>query len=145
MILISHRGNIDGKNDSENNPKYIDQALNKNYDVEIDIWLIEGSFYLGHDTHQYSINLDWLLERRNRLWVHCKNIESIEYFNLNNIDLNYFWHDRDLMTLTSKGYMWAFPGNQPISGSIAVMPEIKNDDVSKCKGVCSDYIKNYKL
>ena len=57
--------------------------------------------------------------------------------------LNYFWHEQDTLTLTSKNYMWVYPGKQPITGSIAVMPEIHNDDISKCLGVCSDFIKRY--
>jgi len=57
---------------------------------------------------------------------------------------NYFWHENDTVTLTSENWIWAFPGKQPINGSIAVMPEIYNDDVSEAAGVCSDYIQNYK-
>ena len=35
MILISHRGNIDGRNpDMENNPSYIMRAVRENFDVE---------------------------------------------------------------------------------------------------------------
>jgi len=38
MILISHRGNINGRLESyENAPNYIDSAISKGYDVEIDI------------------------------------------------------------------------------------------------------------
>ena len=38
MILISHRGNIDGKNEVwENHPKYIIEALEAGYDFEIDV------------------------------------------------------------------------------------------------------------
>jgi hypothetical protein len=40
--------------------------------------------------------------------------------------------------------MWAYPGNQPLKGSIAVLPEWKEDDVSQCAGICSDYIEKYK-
>jgi hypothetical protein len=58
--------------------------------------------------------------------------------------LHYFWHEEDTLTLTSKQYMWVYPGKQPIIGSIAVMPEIHNDKIKKCVGVCSDYIINYK-
>ena len=37
MILISHRGNIDGKIvERENHPEYIDEAIALGYDVEID-------------------------------------------------------------------------------------------------------------
>ena len=48
MILISHRGNLDGKNESEeNNPLYIEEALNAGYEVEIDVWYKYGEFYLA--------------------------------------------------------------------------------------------------
>jgi hypothetical protein len=39
--------------------------------------------------------------------------------------------------------MWAYPGKQKISNSIAVMPEIYNDDLSECVGICSDHIYDY--
>jgi hypothetical protein len=57
---------------------------------------------------------------------------------------NYFWHQEDTLTLTSKCHIWVYPGKQPVKGSIAVMPEIFNDKISQCFGVCSDYIENYK-
>ncbi len=145
MILISHRGNINGRLESyENAPNYIDSAISKGYDVEIDIWVIEGTFHLGHDKPQYGITLDWLNERKDRLWIHCKNIEAVEFFNLLSETYHYFWHQEDTVTLTSKGFIWAYPGKQPINRSIAVMPEIFNDSIDACLGVCSDYIQNYK-
>jgi len=48
-MLISHRGNIDGKTLLENQPSYIDDAIDLGYDVEIDIWYIGDKLYLGHD------------------------------------------------------------------------------------------------
>jgi len=145
MILIAHRGNINGRFESyENEPNYIDKALEKGYDVEVDIWMIEGNFYLGHDKPQYGITLEWLDKRKNELWIHCKNIEAMEWFNSLLGTYNYFWHQEDTLTLTSKGYIWVYPGKQPIKTSIAVMPEIYNDDISQCLGICSDYIQNYK-
>ena len=143
MILISHRGNIDGKiPENENNPNYIDDALSLGYDVEIDLWFIDGKTYLGHDEPQYEIDDDWLGERIDKIWVHCKNIESLNWIRSTN--LHYFWHETDTVTLTSKNYIWAYPGKQPIVGSIAVMPELENDNVLLCIGICSDYIKRYK-
>ena len=51
MILISHRGNIDKINTKEENkPTYIFNALDHNFNVEVDIWFIENTFYLGHDS-----------------------------------------------------------------------------------------------
>jgi hypothetical protein len=143
MKLISHRGNINGRIiEAENRPDYIDDTIRLGYDVEIDLWVVDGKIYLGHDNFQYEINDKWLNERIDKLWVHCKNIESLNW--IKNTSLHYFWHENDTLTLTSKNYIWAYPGKQPIVGSIAVMPEIFNDDVSNCLGICSDFIQDYK-
>jgi len=144
MILISYRGNIEGKNPKmENHPDYIDEAIALDYDVEIDLWVIDGILLLGHDEPQYRTSQDWLNKRYKKLWIHCKNVEAIEWFNIIG-GFNYFWHQEDTLTLTSFSHIWVYPGKQPIKNSIAVMPEIYNDDILHCKGVCSDYIKNYK-
>ena len=144
MILISHRGNIDKKSlDLENKPDYIDQAIGLDYSVEVDIRVIEGSFYLGHDKPQYGVTQDWLNKRLDKLWIHCKNIEVVEWFAMIG-RFNYFWHETDTLTLTSKGYIWVYPGKQIVKNSIAVLPEIFNDNISECVGICSDNIKNYK-
>ena len=142
MILISHRGNLNGPNeDRENSPYYIMEAIAEGYDVEVDLWWVDGKVYLGHDEPQYEVSDEWLGERIDKLWVHCKNVDSLNW--IRNTSLHYFWHEQDTLTLTSKNHMWVYPGKQPIIGSIAVMPEIHNDDISKCLGVCSDFIKRY--
>ena len=143
MYLISHRGNINGKKpELENSPEYIDKAIDLGYDVEIDIRLENDKFYLGHDNAKYYITLEWLTKRSNKLWIHCKNISAVEALaNLKNF--NYFWHQTDDITLTSKSFIWAYPGKQPIKQSIAVLPEINNDNIIGCSGVCSDIIEEY--
>jgi hypothetical protein len=144
MKLISHRGNINGRIENyENHPDYIDDTIRLGYDVEVDVWMTEGVLFLGHDEPQYGISQHWLNERRDKLWIHCKNIEAMEWFN----DIggfNYFWHETDTVTLTSSGFIWAYPGKQSIRNSIAVMPEIHKDNITDCIGVCSDYISDYK-
>jgi len=145
MKLISHRGNINGKlESSENDPNYIDLAIFKGYDVEIDVWYLDNILWLGHDKPEYEIDFSWFSDRVDKLWIHCKNIEAILFFNDCNYTFNYFWHETDTLTLTSLNNIWAYPGKQPILNSIAVMPEINDDDVSKCLGICSDYIKRYE-
>lgn len=145
MILISHRGNIEGKvPERENHPDYIDEAIELGYDVEIDLWSIEGVLLLGHDKPQYGISQQWLNERVNKIWIHCKNIEAMEWMD-SITGFLYFWHEEDTVALTTFGHIWAYPGKQPIKDSIAVMPEIYNDDLSKCKGICSDFIKKYRI
>jgi hypothetical protein len=142
MILISHRGNINGKDlSNENNPIYLDQALEQGYDVECDIRVVENKLYLGHDFPQYKIDLSWLKDRKSKLWIHCKDLITFSYFK--NTDYNYFFHQTDDVILTSKGYYWVFPGKQPVPESIAVMPEYNNEEISQCIGICSDKIKYY--
>lgn len=138
MIFIAHRGLLQGPNSAvENSPESIDGAINLGFDVEVDVRYINNRFYLGHDEEQFEVNLDWFFSRENKLWIHCKNVESLLRFK--KTSLNYFWHEQDTLTLTSKGFIWVYPGKQPIKNSIAVMPEINNDPVESCFGVCTDY------
>ena len=143
MILISHRGNVEGKNpERENHPDYVDEAIQEGFDVEVDVWCIDSQLYLGHDNPQYEVSDEWLGDRIDKLWIHCKNIELLNW--IRSTQLHYFWHESDTLTLTSKNYIWAYPGKQPIKNSISFIPELKNDDISQCLGICSDYIEKYK-
>jgi hypothetical protein len=146
MVLISHRGNINGRFEShENEPTYIDLAISKGYDVEVDVWFVDGVLYLGHDKPQYGVDFRWIRDRLSNLWIHCKNIESLYYFKECSYDVNYFWHQEDDVTITSKGYFWTYPGKKLTNNSIAVMPEIKEFiDIEISFGVCSDNIEKYK-
>lgn len=145
MILISHRGNINGRLESyENEPTYIDMAIMNGYDVEIDVWYKNKILFLGHDKPEYGIEFRWFRDRINKLWIHCKNVEALVYFKECKYDFNFFWHESDVVTLTSLNYIWAYPGKQPIKDSIAVLPEIHNDNISECLGICSDNIQIYK-
>ena len=128
----------------ENEPKYIANAISQGYEVEVDIWFIDNVLYLGHDKPQHSVDFRWFRDRITKLWIHCKNIEAVVFFKECGYDINYFWHEEDTLTLTSQNHLWAYPGKQPIKNSIAVMPEINNDNISQCSGICSDFIKNYK-
>lgn len=149
MKLIAHRGNINGPNPlDENNPEYIEKAISNGYDVEIDIrYETSGNnFYLGHDDPQYEVNSQWLLKRMNNLWIHCKNINSLFYFSSKTEGYNYFWHQEDDFTLTSKNYIWTYPGKEYTPKSVIVMPEsnsnidFKSLMMYNCFGICSDYV-----
>jgi len=141
MIFISHRGNTEGRDESrENSPEHIDIAISKGFDVEIDVWAKGESIWLGHDAPERQIDAEWLAQRKDRLWVHCKNSEAASLLKKRMPELNFFWHQQDDLVMTSKGHIWAYPGKQPIEGSIAVMPEIFGDDLSECEGICSDFI-----
>jgi hypothetical protein len=147
MILISHRGNVDGKNTPmENHPSYIDIALNLGYDVEIDVWYIDGKLWLGHDEPQYEVSLEWLELRSPSFWIHCKDMNSLSYFNeySNKVSsqFNYFSHDVDMGVLTSHNYIWS---TNLYNRGILVLPEVFNREPNEgTLGICSDIIQNYK-
>jgi hypothetical protein len=145
MIKISHRGNINGREiEKENEPSFIDLAISKGYQAEIDVWMINDSLYLGHDHPQYVIPFEWLVARNEKLWIHCKNVESLAFLIENGEYLNFFWHQEDDMVLTSKKYIWTYPGKILSKKSIAVLPELKKDwNLSIALGICSDYVSKY--
>ena len=139
MILISHRGNLNGKTDDENKPKYIEEAISQGFDVEVDVWYIDNQFWLGHDKPQYKVS-DGFLEHPN-LWCHAKNIDALYVMNTN-YHIHCFWHQEDDVTLTSMGYLWSFPDEQLTDKSICVMPK-KVDKSIDCYGVCTDYVMRW--
>ncbi len=148
MKYISHRGNLNGPNkEIENTKEQIIKVIELGYDCEIDLWYIENNIFLGHDKPENIVPLDFLLKYKNNLWCHCKNYEMLEYLNINNFDLNYFWHQNDDYTITSKGFVWVYPGKKLIKNSVFVLPEYTNNSNNNlCKdigGICSDYISNY--
>tara|TARA_Y100000310_G_scaffold211584_1_gene212328 strand:- start:954 stop:1400 length:447 start_codon:yes stop_codon:yes gene_type:complete len=141
MILIAHRGNIDGPfPERENTIDYIEEAIQLGYDVEIDLHLCKGhQFYLGHDKPEEGIYVGWLLRFKDYLWCHAKDIPALRM--LMDLKMNTFMHDTDDATITSKGYIWTYPGKKLVSGSIAVLPERRSQIyMLKCAGVCSDYV-----
>ena len=141
MIFISHRGNINGINKKfENNPKYIQSAINKGFNVEIDVWY-KDAFYLGHDSPQFIVTKRFLENKK--LWCHAKNLEALE--KLQKINTKYFWHQEDDYTLTSNGFIWTYPGKKLSNKSICVLPELKKNKLPKfISGICSDFIEKYK-
>jgi hypothetical protein len=144
MIYIAHRGNISGPNpDKENHPDYIRDALNQGFNVEIDLWIEDKKIYLGHDKPEYEIKDKYFLLNK-KFWIHAKNINAA-YFLSNFFDVNWFFHQEDDCVLTSKGYIWTYPGKQLTKKSIAVMPEkCQNYDISEAVGVCTDFPEKYK-
>ena len=146
MILISHRGNINGRNElRENSIEYISEALNSGFDVEIDVWYKDGEWFLGHNGPENYVVLDFL--KNDKLWCHAKNIEALNRMLKNNI--NCFWHQEDDVTLTSNGYIWTYPGKELTEKSIVVMPEKYLEkwwkyDFKDLSGICSDHIGSYE-
>lgn len=136
MILIAHRGNIDGRNEErENSPDYLVEAIDAGFHVETDIWVTQRmELMLGHDYPKYNVTLKFLKTHSNKLIFHAKNAAALDFLLLHNFHC--FSHDQDERVLTSKGLVWAFPDKELTPMSICVMPEL-----SSCAGICSDYVR----
>ena len=149
MRLIAHRANTDGPNlETENHPDKILECIEQGYDVEIDVRYEPKSetLWLGHDEPQYMVSWYWMAGKAQYLWIHCKDLTTLYEFVNNTNGYNYFWHQEDDFTLTSKNYIWTYPGKPSTPSSVIVMPEWESSDWNKlkdaeCYGICSDYVK----
>ncbi len=160
MRIISHRGYLNGPDDSiENNPKHIENIINQyGFDIEIDLWMInpwndKKKFYLGHNEPKYEIKYNFLKKYCDNLWVHCKNIEALSYLSIfmsRGDFINYFWHQEDNFALTSIEYIWCHYRNENKdipNGSIKLYFDIRNIttyEIVELKNkylyaICTDY------
>ena len=114
-------------------------ALNVGFDVEVDLWGINGSFYLGHDKPLYKIDVPFL---NDKMWIHCKNLKAANV--LQTMNLNWFWHQDDMMTITSKGYVWSRPGFF-INDGITVECGKPLETPENILGVCTDYPIEWRI
>lgn len=142
MLKISHRGNLNGPSPRENHPLYIEEAIYSGFEVEVDIRLVDGQLWLGHDDPQYLTSKTFLDRYKDKLWIHCKNLAALEYFVNLKQDYKYFWHEEDSYTLTSNNLIWTYPENPITDKSILVLREREPlPDSFIAFGVCSDYVK----
>ena len=160
---ILHRGLSAGPDAArENSQERLLAALADGWDVELDIWVRDGALYLGHDWEVAEAGgpvQPFFLTFRNA-WVHCKNMEALEYMLDARRECHYFVHDSDEATLTSTGEAWCYPGKFAGRRSICVLPERLPADAGatmiwpaaagaggRCQpaGVCSDYLPAHFL
>jgi len=156
IALISHRGNLTGPNpQKENTPDYIGQALHQGFHVEVDVWGVEGQLqlYLGHDGPMYPVPFNFIRDRIESLWVHCKNIYALALMRAFLPEARYFFHQTDDYAITSWHDIWCYPGKEPYAPhAVIVMPEtwtVLEDLPSFClstnvRGICSDLIAEIK-
>jgi hypothetical protein len=153
MFLIAHRGNTEGpsSDEQENNPAYIQKALDEGYLCEVDVWIseIDGSVYLGHDNPYHKTDIDFLKNRH--IICHAKNAYTL--YKLTQTGLHCFSHVNDPYVLTSNGFLWTYPHNDAelTPNTICVMPEWVSVDPNVypgknvgIAGVCTDWPKRYQ-
>lgn len=151
--LIAHRGITDGNYSGKENLIYtIMETLDKGYEVEADIQCYNGILYLGHDERQEP--LDGLINEIERhiglwgyhswIWYHCKDKDTLSHFVKRKSLDNYFWHDVDKFTLTSKGYVWTADLSDSYPDRTVVVVKNKEDTLSQfetdCFGICSPFV-----
>lgn len=163
MMIISHRGNLTGPNpETENTVEAIEKALSLGYDVEIDVWFLVDSFWLGHDKPERKFDLMKLYEwtRNHNVYLHCKNNLALQMFIKNPANMlpnvYPFMHDIDPCILLRDDLIWVHPeyvhGFQSIpENCIAVLPKCKHivniaEDLvlTKFFGICTDYPENVR-
>ena len=141
--LIAHRGNINGISlNLENTKDYIDSAIRSGYDVEVDVRTgPDGKFYTGHDEPQHEVELGWLCERSESLWIHCKDFKTLSA--LIKWNLKVFYHEREDYAIISNGLIWAHNLNEVDRNCIIPLlskEDIDNRPVNEVWGICSDYV-----
>lgn len=142
MKLIAHRGLLNGPNlHIENQPQQLRSALAQGFDCEVDLWVFNGNFFLGHDGPQYNVTEEFV--RTPGFWIHAKNLDALYW--LSTTDLVYFWHQNDDRVITSNHYLWTFPDKQLTDRSVRLLPEWKDPELKTikdfdCYGICSDYV-----
>lgn len=140
MKVIAHRGNIDGREPGrENHPDYLQAALWAGFDVELDVWVIDGQFYLGHDKPRFQTNYEFLLRTAGRSWIHAKDVDALKVL-LENSAFNVFCHDNDTRTITTKGYIWTRSGEEDFCQR-SILLELDNPRLphSEVAGICTNY------
>lgn len=146
MKYISHRGNLNTINsDLENSEEYILNALNQNYYVEIDLWKHDNKLFLGHDEPLYETTNQFL--DNPYFYVHCKNADALLHMNSFKWDCDYFWHENDKYTITSKSIIWVHQSALVLPNSICVLPEENRslEELKLCYGICSDFIEKFRI
>tara|TARA_Y100000310_G_C20679331_1_gene814990 strand:- start:115 stop:549 length:435 start_codon:yes stop_codon:yes gene_type:complete len=141
MILYSHRGNVDGPSNKENEPAYIFSAVNDGFHVEIDIYYQDEKYYLGHDEAQYEIDESFL--ENPKFICHAKNPEAFLKMIKNN-NIHSFWNDLDLYAITSKDFLWTLDSHPLIFHEKIIYCNANLKMLSNLhyqfEGYCSDYV-----
>ena len=119
LRFISRRGNLEGPDAAlENNPDHVCTALAAGFDVEVDAWAdAAGAWALGTSGPQHPVPYSFLLQPG--LWVHCRNGAALRALRAD-ARIHSFWHGEDDYALTSRALIWAGPGSELDSKTVAV-------------------------
>lgn len=137
-IIISHLGNINGRNEKqENRLAYVQEALKAGWHVCIDVVFHCGSFLLPFDGGFNSAPAAFFSKQR--IW--CRAHDPITLDALCNINAHAFLNTDSGLALTSAQFIWTLPPNDLLSRSIAVFPETAEPgwlELAEPAGLCSN-------
>lgn len=120
-IIISHLGNISGRNpEKENQLKYLQTALDAGWHVCAEVVFTNGAFLLpSAGGFQYAPPAFF---SRQRVWSRCHDADTLDA--LCNIGAHAFIAGNAELTLTSHQFIWTLPPRELSPRSIAVYPEL---------------------
>lgn len=142
-IIISHLGNIDGRQpERENTLKYLQEALKAGWHICVDVQFLRGSFVLPHD-RGFDVAPPGFFSKQ-RVWSRCHNAETMDA--LCNINAHAFLGVDCALALTSAQFIWTLPPHDLSPRSIAVYPELADDnwlEMFEPAGLCSNEPARY--
>ena len=142
LILIAHRGNIDGRvEDKENTPGYLESALKAGYNVSCDVGMLHGAFVLPTPGGYHKLPYAFLSNPR--MWFRTADPVTLDALCAANAHAVPASVD---VTLTSVHYLWCMPDAVLTPRSIAVFPELAKPDwlhAAEPAGLCSNEISRY--
>ena len=145
-LLISHRGNTQGIDESrENTQEYIQSALDDKYHVVVDVFLIGNAHLaLGIDSPTHPTNLAFL--QQPLVIARAHSIACLDFLLSNQVHC--FLHTNDT-SLTSGGLIWTSHTSHLTSRCIYAMPEWTHSEIigfkdTPCAGICSNFIQHLR-
>lgn len=142
MRWIAHRGNTEGPiPERENTPDYLVKALERGYDIEVDVWMGPCGLLCGHERDgAVSVSTDFL--RRQNAWVHCKDVASFMCLS-RYPDVNCFMQDAEPAVLTSRGFVWLHSSYDGIPDGRCVLTQLNHQGFPaqfQPYAVCTDWV-----
>jgi hypothetical protein len=137
-IIISHMGNIDGRQpEKENTLPYVQEALKAGWHVCINVVFRNGAFLLPSARGLYSVPPAMLSKQR----VWCRAYDADTADALCNINAHCFILSESFMSFTSSQFIWTMPPHALVSRSIAAFPELAEPgwlEKAEPAGLCSN-------
>ncbi len=105
MKLVAKRGIFEGPGSGEENTfEQVKLALSKGFDVEVDVWLVDGKFFLGHDGPKVEVDKTFFNDTR--IWSHCKTKDTYYRLVRSPQTLPFLHDDEDFALLKGGKLKW---------------------------------------